>query len=452
LSGPQRPELRLGRLFAVWWPLALTYLLVTGGTPIINASINRLPGRDHTADLASFAIFLRCIIILHSPLFVTREIAIRMSVDRAGSRRALLFCVGAGVIVAAVEVLLGATPLGAMLIGLFTDSHDLAVRAHRAFLVVCPAPLFIAVRGVYQAHQIRADDTLFVGLGTLVRLGLTALLGLLIAPYLGVSGPMLGAFCLVIGLFAESVFATGRARARAQPPETSDIAAPSALRFALPLMFANLLGVSTQFFYLRTAGAVPQELQEASLAAFQEVMSLHFLLGAGAVALQPLTTAKAQGDADVRPLFRFALASSALLATMCGLLAFVPPLRRWVLVDLLQEKPGGAVVALATPTLAVAAFLPVLAGSRFFLRGILISRGHTRAITLSNVLILGLLALVVGFGLLPFPRNGALSAYTVWGLALVVEILILARAVRTRSDGPAPLPPPVRTPREASAG
>jgi Na+-driven multidrug efflux pump len=452
LSGPARPELRLGRLLAIWWPLALTYLLVTGGTPIINGSINRLPLREHTADLASFAIFLRCIIILHSPLLVTREIAIRMSVDRAGSRRALLFCLGAGVIVAALEAVLGTTPLGPHLFRLFTDSGDLARRAHRAFLVVSPVPILIAVRGVYQAHQIRVDDTLFVGLGTLVRLALTALLGLLIAPHLDISGPMLGALCLVAGLIAESAFATGRARAHARPPETSDLAAPSITHFALPLMFANALGVSTQLFYVRIAGAVPDEVQQASLAAFQEVLSLHMLLGAGAVALQPLTTAKSQGDRDVAPLFRFTLFAGILLSGACALLAFVPSIREWVLVELLKEKPAGKVVGFATSTLAVAAFLPFLGALRFFLRGVLISRGHTRAITISNVLILGLLALVIPLGLLPFPRNGALSTYVIWGLMLLLEIAILARAVRARSDGPAPLPPPVRSPREASGG
>jgi Na+-driven multidrug efflux pump len=411
LSGPPRPDLGIRRLFAVWWPLALTYVLVTGGTPIVNGSINRLPGLlDPTRDLAAFAVFLRCIIILHSPLLVTREIAIRMSADRAGSRRALRFCLAAGALVTALEVALGATALGPMALRLFTDNPDLAARAHRAFLAVSPVPLLVAVRGVYQAHQIRADDTLLVGLGTLLRLVLTAVVGLLVAPHLDISGPMLGA------------------------------------------LFANLLGVATQYFYLRIAADVPKDIQDASLAAFQEVMSLHFLIGAGALALQPITTAKAHSAADIAPLRRFAVLSGVLLSALCALLAFVAPLRSWVLVDLLKERADGAVVALAMPTLAVAAVHPILSGIRFFLRGVLISRGHTRAITLSNVTILAFLAVAPLLGLLPFPRNGALNAYCIWVVALGLEIAILAYAVRAEREGQAPLPPPVRSPREVSAG
>jgi len=354
--------------------------------------------------------------------------------------------------VSILELLLGGTELGPMLLRLFNPSADLAARAHRAFLVASPVPLLIAVRGVYQAHQIRADDTLLVGLGTLLRLALTAVVGLLVAPHLDISGPMLGALCLTIGLIAESAFATGRARARARPPERSDHPPVSVRHFALPLMFANLLGVATQYFYLRIAGAVPDDLQDASIAAYQEVFSLHVLIGAGALALQPLTTAKAHADADVAPLRRFSIACGALLSALCALLAFVAPIREWVLVDLLHEKPGGAVVLLATATLGVAAALPLLGAIRFFLRGVLISRGHTRAITLSNILVLALLACVIPLGLLPFPRNGALNAYCVWGVSLVIEIAILARAIRSSKEGPAPLPPPVRSPRESSAG
>ena len=448
-----RPDLRLGRLLAVWWPLALTYVLVTGGTPIVNGSINRLPGlADPTQDLAAFAVFLRCIIILHSPLLVTREIAIRMSVDRAGSRRALRFCLAAGALVAVLEALLGATSLGPMLLRCFTDNAELAARAHRAFLAVSPVPLLIAVRGVYQAHQIRADDTLLVGLGTLLRLVLTAVTGLLVAPHLDISGPMLGALCLTVGLIAESVFATGRARAHARPPERSDIPSPAVTRFALPLMFANLLGVATQYFYLRIAGNVPEGVQDASLAAFQEVMSIHLLIGAGSLALQPITTAKAQADEDVPPLLRFAVGSGVALSALCALLAFVAPVRDWVLIDLLKERADGEVVKLATPALAVAAAHPLLSGIRFFLRGVLIARGHTRAITLSNLAILAILACAPLLGLLPFPGNGALNAYCIWVVALGLEIAILAYAVRAQRDGAAPLPPPVRSPREAAAG
>jgi Na+-driven multidrug efflux pump len=424
-----REDLRPRRLLPIWAPLALTFLLVTGSTPIVNASINRLPGRDHTADLAAFALFLACTIVIHSPLFVTREIAIKLSVDRAGSRRALGFCLLAGAVVALFELVVGLTPLGAWVLGAFTDNEAVVAGAHRAFLVIWPVPLLIAVRGVYQAHQIRVDDTLFVGLGTVVRLVFTALLGLALAPHLNVSGPMLGALCILLGVLTETIFAVLRARAAARPPERSDDETFHPLRFGLPLMLANLLGVGAALFYLRIAGLVPDGVQEDSLAAFQEVKALHWLFGAGAFAFQSLTTAKVRTRADVGPMMRFSLFVSGGLTALFALCVFTP-LRDWILVDLMNEEAGGQVVRFAAPALAVGVSMPLLNGVRFGLRGVLISRGHTRAITVANIVSLLLLAGAIRYRLLPFPENGALNAYCLWFGVLLIEVTVLARLVR----------------------
>ncbi|MHC4223162.1 MAG: hypothetical protein ACYSX0_02350 [Planctomycetota bacterium] len=447
-----RDDLRLRRLLVVWAPLAATFLLVTGSTPVINASINRLPGRVHETDLAAFAVLLNWLIVLHSPLFVTREISIKLSVDRAGARRALGFCLSAGAVIAALELILGATPLGALLLSPFAERPEVVESAHRAFLFVWPVPVLIAVRGVYQAHQIRVDDTLFVGLGTLVRLGFTAVFGLMAAPSIGMDGAVLGAFCLTTGVAIETVFIFLRARARARPPERSEATRLSPLGFGLPLMVANFLGVVASLFYLRIAGLVPSSIQEASLAAFQEVRPLHWLFASGAFALQSLTTAKVHGRRDEWPMLRFATVVGGSLSLLLGICAFAPPVRRWILVDLMGEPAGGTVLALAEPTLMVAALTPALIGFRFCLRGILISRGRTRAITFCNLLTLLLLGTVVSFDLLPFRANGALNAYVFWVGTLALEIAVLAWIALRARGTPGVLPAPVRSPRESTAG
>jgi len=425
----ERADLRFGRLLLVWAPLALTFLLVTGGTPIANASINRLPGRDHALDLAAFALFLQWTIVLHSPLFVTREIAIKLSVNRAGSRRALRFGVGCAAVIAAVEIVLGATPLGARLLGAFADDPTVIAGAHEAFLYIWPVPFCIAVRAVYQAHQIRVDDTLFVAAGTLVRLAFTAVLGLRIAPHLGIPGALLGALCVTGGIAVETVFAVVRARARAVPPLHSAAPPPSPFRFGLPLMFANALGVASALFFLRIAGDVAEEMQAASLAGFQEVKSLHWLLSSGAFALQSLTTAKVIHDRDRGPMLRFALLVGGGLTLLLCAVAFTP-LRRWVLVDLMNEAPDGDVFRLAVPALMVAAAMPLVSAFRFTLRGTLIARGHTRAITLSTVTTLLLLTAIVLLDAFPSAENGALNAYACWIGTSLVELAVLTLAAR----------------------
>ena len=99
----------------------------------------------------------------------------------------------------------------------------------------------------------------------------------------------------------------------------------------------------------------------------------------------------------------------------------------------------------------VVVLMPLLDAWRFSLRGILISRGRTRAITVTNVVALLFITSAISFAAFPSRDNGALNAYVIWFLALVIDIAILWRFAR-RPHGPADLPPPVPVPREATGG
>ncbi|MHC4954917.1 MAG: hypothetical protein ACYTGZ_13605 [Planctomycetota bacterium] len=446
-----REDLQTGRLLAVWVPLALTFLLVTGSTPLVNAAINRLPGGGHEADLAAFAVFLSVLIVLHSPLFVAREISIKLSRHRGGARRALRFMLIVATVVSALEAAVGFTRLGDVVLSRFATDPAVVRGAHEAFRYVWPVPFVIAVRGVYQAHQIQADDTLYVGLGTLVRLGFTALLGFWIAPHLAISGPVLGAVCIGIGIVIEAIITVIRTRGIGTPEVEFDDTGPSALAFAIPLMIANSLGLFASLFYLKIAGIVPEGAQKSSLAAFQEVKPLHWLLASGAFALQSLTTAKVRRPEDVKPMLKFAMQVGFWLTLVLAAIAYTP-LRLWFLVDVMGERPGGDVVAYAVPALMLAAPMPILTAARFSLRGVLISRGRARPITVTNLVSLSILGAAIAFDWRVSENNGALNAYVLWLVTLAIEIALLARATFSPGMVDDGLPPPVRSPREAAGG
>jgi len=446
-----RDDLQPARLFRTWVPLALTFLLVTGATPVVNAAINRMPGGPHEADLAAFAIFLSVLIVLHSPLFVAREIAIKLSRHRGGAERAMRFMLGTAAVVAVLEAAIGFTALGDVILRRFATDPEVVRGAHEAFRWIWPVPFVIAVRGVSQAHQISADDTLFVGLGTLVRLGATAIIGFVIAPRFAIGGPELGSICILIGIIIEAAITVWRTSGIKKPEVLYDDPGPPASAFALPLMFANALGLFASLFYLRIAGRVPEEFQDASLAAFQEVKPLHWLLSAGAFALQSLTTAKVRHPDDVRPMLRFSLAAGLGLTAVLAAIAFTP-LRLWILVDLMGERADGRVVAFALPALMLAAPMPLLTAARFGLRGVLISRGRTRPITITNVVTLLILSSAIAFDWMVSTENGALNAYVLWLITLCLEIVLLARATFSPGMLDDGLPPPQRSPREAVGG
>ncbi|MGQ0613729.1 MAG: hypothetical protein ACT4PV_08335 [Planctomycetaceae bacterium] len=103
---------------------------------------------------------------------------------------------------------------------------------------------------------------------------------------------------------------------------------------------------------------------------------------------------------------RFALLIGAGLSAVAALGCFTP-LRDVVLVTLLGERPGGAVMELLLPALMIGVAMPFLQAARFALRGVLIARGATAAITLSTGVTLLLLASALAFERPPSARNGA---------------------------------------------
>jgi len=217
-------------------------------------------------------------------------------------------------------------------------------------------------------------------------------------------------------------------------------------------MIANSLGVAASVFYLKFTGAVPAGQQANSFAAFQEVRSLQWLLVSGAVALQSLATAKVRTRADAIAMLRFGVTVSGALTVGFAVCAVVPSFRHAILVDMLGEVSGGDAFLMASTALLVAAAMPLLQGARFVLRGVLISRGQTGAITVATVTTLLTLSTALSFGFVVSKLNGALNAYVWWAITLVVEIAILFRAVFRAPSKPSGIPIAVRTPREASAG
>ena len=70
-------------------------------------------------------------------------------------------------------------------------------------------------------------------------------------------------------------------------------------------------------------------------------------------------------------------------------------------------------------------------------------------LTAANTLIL---SFAVSFSWRFSENNGALNAYVFWVGTIIVELVILGRAVRRPGAEDSSLPPPVRSPRESAAG
>ena len=79
----------MGRFLHLYFPLALTFLLMSGSSPIVNKGIGHLP--DETIGFAALANAFGICIFLYSPVFCVRDVAQKFIRGRTSYRRTLIF-------------------------------------------------------------------------------------------------------------------------------------------------------------------------------------------------------------------------------------------------------------------------------------------------------------------------------------------------------------------------
>ena len=419
---PDAPPFTLRRLLVLWIPLAFTFLLMSGSSPIVSAGITRLP--DAKQGLAAFCDAFRVSIFLHAPLFVVRDIAIRSVKDRASYMRMLYFVGVVAAVCSALEFVVALTPVGSwLLIEVLRTPANLVSQTQNALIPMSILPLLIGLRGIHQGVHIRGETASWVGFGTALRMAALALVALVAAPHLDLSPAVMGATAFLAGLVVESIVNTWSALRRSPVlaipgPDPTDDGLRGLARFALPLMLANLLGVLFQPLVSRVAGGAGDP--ETSKAGLQILISWVWFFSSTLFAMQALVIAHARDREHLKRLAGFGGVVAGVFSAVFLLTALVPAARDVVLVNLfgVVEPDVHAFVSEALP---LTVGFPVIVLARALLRGLIVRSGKTGWVVLSSVA--GVIALVIvdSSGLYRGVENGCVPAAKAWLIALAVE-------------------------------
>ncbi len=428
-SGDSAP-FTLRRVLALWIPLAFTFLLMSGSSPIVSAGITRLP--NSTLGLAAFCDAFRVSIFLHAPLFVVRDIAIRSVKDRRSYVRMLLFVGAVAFVCSGLEFVLALTPVGAWFLDVVLRTPpEIVPQTQTALIPLATLPFLIGLRGVHQGIHIRGETAKWVGFGTALRMVALAAIALVAAPHLGLSPAVMGATAFLAGLVIESVFNTVSALRRSpilRVPlaEGADPGVRGLSRFALPLMLANLIGVLFQPLVSRVAGAAIDP--RTSKAALQILISWVWFFSSTLFAMQALIIAHARDRRHLRRLLGFGGIVSGAFTVVFLVTALIPAVRDVVLVNLFGVVDPD-LHAFVTAALPLTIVFPVIVLARAVLRGLIVRSGRTGWVVLSSVA--GVIALVAldDSGVFLGVENGALPAAKAWLFALAIEGAISGVAV-----------------------
>ncbi len=431
----------LKSVYRLWWPLALTWLMMAVEGPLLAAIIARMP--ESATNLAAYGVTYAFGLIAEGPVIMLLSASTRLARSRWDYLRLRAFSV---VLCGTVTLLLLLilfppvfTPLMTTLLGL-TD--DIAGHVHQALALLLPWPAAIGMRRFYQGVLIAHHQPGRVAVGTTFRLLAMSLTACLLWSLGSLAGASLGACALSVGVTAEALatrWLARRAIAISLKEQGVDVAMPSysALgRFYLPLAMTPLIGLSIHPVVTFFLGHGPRAIE--SLAIMPVLYALTFLFRALGLSFPEVAIATLKdGEQNRAVIARFARFLALGLGGGLSLIAFTPLHTFWYAT---LSGLTGELVQLAIPPLQIMAIFPALTVAIGYQRALLIDAGVTLPVTLATTIeafgIFSILALLVLYSALPGVTSAAL-AYLVGRTMAMLYLCRPCAAVLRRRPGTA---------------
>ena len=205
-KNPGQPSVeKLTVSYLIWFsfPLALTFLMMSGAAPLVSNGIAWVQGAEgERIHLSAFLLTFASALFIYSPMFIVRNVAIRTITGRRSLWAFAVFFVSCAAVSSVLLVLVNRlNPLGHFLFGtLLGASAQTEALAREGLLVFVPIPIFVALRGMGQGCHINNGQTWYVGIGTALRLAAMAFFVFGYAIHHELTGPILG------GLIAAALF------------------------------------------------------------------------------------------------------------------------------------------------------------------------------------------------------------------------------------------------------
>ena len=413
-------------IYRLWWPLALTWLMMAVEGPLLAAIIARMA--DSAVNLAAYGIAFAFGLITEAPVIMLLSASTRLARGRADYLRLRMFAV---VLCVAVTLLLLCLLLPPIFVPLSTSvlnlSSEVALQVRGALALLLPWPAAIGMRRFYQGVLIAHHRPGRVAVGTIVRLLAMTLTACLLWQIELLPGASLGACSLSVGVTAEALATRWLARQAIQQSlanSVTELAMPTyrALwRFYLPLAMTPLIGLSVHPVVTFFLGHGQHPL--SSLAIMPVLYAVTFLFRALGLSFPEVAIATLNDSPQNRPVVaKFAIYLGLCLGGGLFMIAFTPLNRFWF------ESLSGLspeLSAIAAAPLQIMAVFPVLTVAIGYQRALLIDAGVTVPVSEATAIealgIFTLLAILILYSALPGVTAAAI-AYVVGRLLAMLYL------------------------------
>lgn len=356
--------------------------------PILIAFVARLD--DVKINLAAFGVAASFAMIVEAPIIMLLSASTALVSGRASYKMLKKFADILNAAITTLQLIILIPPVfNFIVVDVMSIPEEVACLAHTALIIFLPWAASIGYRRFYQGILIRNNHTRRVTYGTMVRLIVIIVMGLILF-LSGVKGAFVGAGAMSSAVFLEAIatrlMATGSIKSVLRKTDDgNNLNLKSIALFYYPLALTSILSIGIQPFVTFFLGRSRMALE--SLAVLPVVNSLIFIFRSPGLSYQEATIALI-GDKKqhYHVLKRFAILMGMIVTFLISLLAFTSLADIWFI-----NVSGltGELAGLSYLPLQIMILLPVLTVMLNFQRAMLISNGTTAPISVATAIELG---------------------------------------------------------------
>jgi hypothetical protein len=419
-------------IFAAWWPLAGSWILMATELPMLSAVVARLA--DPKIHLAAYgSVVFPLALIVEGPVIMLLAASTALVRDRSSYVALRRFVHRLAGSLTLLHVLLAFTPLFDLVIVRLMEVPAAVVEPARlGLMIMTPWTWTIASRRFNQGILIRYGLSRAVGVGTTLRLGSN--LSVLGIGYLAqdIPGIVVAASAIATGVTAEALYAAWRVRPLVRrelaedDPRHETLRGRAFLEFYVPLAMTPLITLSLGPFVTAAMSRMPEAL--ASLAVWPVVHGLLFLFQSVGLAYNEVVVSRMDRVGERPALRSFALMLSGITSVLLLLISTPLIARVWF---------GGfsglspELVELAATVVVFGIPIPAMRAIQSWYHGALVHTRHTRGITESVVVFVIVCGAVLAYGIQAERWRGLDVAVVAFALARVIETIYVGWRARS---------------------
>lgn len=319
-------------IFLFWVPLALTWLMMSFEQPFLIAFIARL--NEAKYNLAAFGIAGSFAMIIEAPIIMLMSASTALVRGRHSYKKLKRFTDILNTGITLIQLIILIPPVfNYIVIGLMEVPEEVARLAHIALIIFLPWAASIGYRRFYQGILIRNNLTRRVTYGTMVRLSIIVIMGLLL--YIaGVKGAYVGAGAMSLAVLCEAIATrimadrTLKSLLQKEDPENGTLRLRSIAKFYYPLALTSILSLGVHPFVTFFLGRSYMAVE--SLAVLPVVTSLVFIFRSLGLSYQEVNIAlMGEKKQNYRVLRNFAVYMGITVTVLISVLAFTPLADLW---------------------------------------------------------------------------------------------------------------------------